>query len=235
LPYEPAKVLHKDTEECGDASHSTTDHEHTTTAAAVPAVMNNTQPPVSDKETAEHAGNAIQQAKAYATSWKRSENASSDTEPECDGVSAEENSTTDEEDEVAECAPARAARARTRDKHKSRTRQRQRTRATETDGAEAHIGESIYEVFQVREDAERITEILIKNDGGAQVTLVDCVLYDHGIRQGFVTNDRKLYRPLRIKGVFGGGGLTGVGTMHVYLPGCDTTTAIQAHRTHEPM
>jgi hypothetical protein len=23
--------------------------------------------------------------------------------------------------------------------------------------------------------------------------------------------------------------------MHVYLPGCDTTTAIQAHRTHEPM
>ena len=122
-------------------------------------------------------------------SWERSEDASSDTEPDCDGVSAEdeEYSTTDEEDEVAECAPARAARARTSDKHNNRTRLRQRTRATETDGAEAHIGESIYELFQVREDAKRITEILIKNDGGAQVTLVDCVLYDHGIRQGFVT------------------------------------------------
>ena len=46
----------------------------------------------------------------YATSWERSENASSDTEPECDGVSAEENSTTDEYDEVAECAPAREQR-----------------------------------------------------------------------------------------------------------------------------
>jgi hypothetical protein len=39
------------------------------------------------------------------------------------------------------------------------------------DGAEAHIGESTYEVFQVREDAKRITEVLIKNDGGAQVML----------------------------------------------------------------
>jgi hypothetical protein len=71
LPYEPAKVLHKDAEECGDARHSTTDHEHTTTAAAVSAVMNNTQPPVNNKETVEHAGNAIQQAKSYATSWNR--------------------------------------------------------------------------------------------------------------------------------------------------------------------
>jgi hypothetical protein len=168
-------------------------------------------------------------------SWERSEDASSDTEPDCDGVSAEEYSTTDEDDEVAECAPARAARARTSAKHKNRTRLRQRTRATETDGAEAHIGESIYEIFQVREDAKRITEILIKNDGGAQVTLADCVLYDHGIRQGFVTNDRKLYHPLRNKGVFGDGGLTRVGIMHVYLPVCDTITAIQAYRTHEPM
>jgi hypothetical protein len=61
------------------------------------------------------------------------------------------------------------------------------------------------------------------------------VLYDHGLRQDFVTDDRKLHRPLRTKGVSGDGDLTRVRTMHVYLPGCDTTTAIQAYRTHEPM
>jgi hypothetical protein len=45
------KALHRDAEECGDASHSTTDDEHdeqTTTAAIFPAVMNHTQLPVSD-------------------------------------------------------------------------------------------------------------------------------------------------------------------------------------------
>ena len=177
-----------------------------------------------------------QLAEAYAASWERSEDDSRYDTPECDGAGMEECSTTDDDDDdTAECAPARAARGRNPNKCTPRISQRQRTRATEMDGAEAHIGESIYEVFQVREDATRITEVLIKNDGGAQVTLVDCVLYDHGMKQGFITNDRKLYRPLRIKGVFGDGGLTRVGTMHVYLPGCDTTTAIQAYRTHEPM
>ena len=66
MPYEPAKALHKDAEECGDASHSITDDEQTTTAAAFPAVMNHTQLPVSDQETAECAEEAIQQANAYA-------------------------------------------------------------------------------------------------------------------------------------------------------------------------
>jgi hypothetical protein len=82
--------MYEDTEECGDVSHNITDHEPTTTAAAIPAVKNNIQRPVCDKETAEHAGKAIQQAKACARSWERSEHASSDTEPEFDGVSAED-------------------------------------------------------------------------------------------------------------------------------------------------
>jgi hypothetical protein len=63
----------------------------------------------------------IQLANAYAVSWERSENDNRYNEPECDGVSAEDISTTDDEDDVAECAPARAARARTHDKHETHT------------------------------------------------------------------------------------------------------------------
>jgi hypothetical protein len=129
----------------------------------------------------------IQLAEAYAASWERSEDDSRYDTPECDGAGMEECRTTDDDDDTAECAPARAARESNPNKCTPRIPQRQRTRATEMDGAEAHIGESIYEVFQVREDATRITEVLIKNDVGARV---DCVLYDHGMTQGFITDDR---------------------------------------------
>jgi hypothetical protein len=83
--------MYEATEECGDVSHNITDHETTTTAAAIPAVKNNIPPPVCDKETAEHAGKAILQAKASARSGERNEHASiSDTEHEFNGVSAED-------------------------------------------------------------------------------------------------------------------------------------------------
>ena len=82
--------MYEDTEECGNVSHNTTDHETTTTAAAIPAVKNNIPPLVCDKEAAEHAGKAILQAKACARSGERNEHASSDSEHEFNRVSAED-------------------------------------------------------------------------------------------------------------------------------------------------
>jgi hypothetical protein len=58
--------MYEDTEECGDVSHNITDHETTTTAAAIPAVKNNLPPPVCDQETAEQASRVILQANARA-------------------------------------------------------------------------------------------------------------------------------------------------------------------------
>jgi hypothetical protein len=94
---------------------------------------------------AEHTEqHAIQLAEAYAASWERSEKDSRYNTPECDGADMEECSTTDDDDDTAEYAPARAARERNPNKCTPRIPQRQRTRATEMDGAEAHIGEIIY-------------------------------------------------------------------------------------------
>jgi hypothetical protein len=60
--------MYEDTEECGDVSLNITDHETTTTAAAIPAVKNNIPPPVCDQETAEQASRAILQENARAKS-----------------------------------------------------------------------------------------------------------------------------------------------------------------------
>ena len=82
--------MYENTEECGDVSHDITDHETTTTAADIPAVKNNIPPPVCGKETAEQAGRAILLTNACARSGEGNEHASSDTEHEFNGVSAED-------------------------------------------------------------------------------------------------------------------------------------------------
>ena len=82
--------MYGDTEECGDVSPNTTDHETTTTAAAIPAVKNNIPPPVCDQETAEQASRAVLQENARARSGEGNEQASSSTEQEFNEVSAED-------------------------------------------------------------------------------------------------------------------------------------------------
>jgi hypothetical protein len=82
--------MYGDTEERGDVSPNTTDHETTTTAAATPAVKNNIPPPVCDQETAEQASRAVLQEDARARSGERNEQASSSTEQEFNEVSAED-------------------------------------------------------------------------------------------------------------------------------------------------
>jgi hypothetical protein len=82
--------MYGDTEECGDVSPNITDHETTTTAAAIPAVKNNIPPPVCDQETAEQASRAILQENSRARSGEGNEQASSSTEQEFNEVSAED-------------------------------------------------------------------------------------------------------------------------------------------------
>jgi hypothetical protein len=77
--------------------------------------------------------------------------------------------------------------------------------------------------------------VLFKIDTGANVTLCDRILYDHGVRMGYIRRDRKLRRPLAVKGIGGRTACRRVGDLMVIFPGSETPVAIQVYPMAEPM
>jgi hypothetical protein len=77
--------------------------------------------------------------------------------------------------------------------------------------------------------------VLFKTDTGANVTLVDRILYDHGLRMGYIRRDRLLRRPLAVKGIAGRTACRRVGEMMIMFPGSEMPVAIHVYPTHEPM
>ena len=71
------------------------------------------------------------------------------------------------------------------------------------------IGQNVYEVVQVQPARSMQRDVLVKNDGGSQLTFVDPVLFAYGVKSGFVTNVRKF----RLEDMLGIGGTSVVDTM----------------------
>ena len=122
-----------------------------------------------------------------------------------------------------------------RRKRRRRWKRRQRETAVEEAEGEGRVGENVYEVFQVQAHVQMRETVLFKIDTGANVTLCDRILYDHGVRMGYIRRDRKLRRPLAVKGIGGRTACRRVGDLMVMFPGSETPVAIQVYPTAEPM
>jgi hypothetical protein len=61
--------------------------------------------------------------------------------------------------------------------------------------------------------------VLFKIDSGANITFADCVLYHHGVKMGYIVEDRALSVPLPVRGIGGRVAVTRVGTLMVHIPG----------------
>jgi hypothetical protein len=81
---------------------------------------------------------------------------------------------------------------------------------------EGRVGENVYEVFQVQAHVQLKETVLFKIDTGANVTLWDRILYDHDVRIGYIRRDRKLRRPLAVKGIGGRTACRRVGDLSGY-------------------
>jgi hypothetical protein len=57
---------------------------------------------------------------------------------------------------------------------------------------EGRVRENVYEVFQVQAHVQMKEAVLFKIDTGANVALCGRILYDHGVRMGYIRRDRKL-------------------------------------------
>ena len=117
-------------------------------------------------------------------------------------------------------------------------RRRKKPGTASADDAEeenGRIGENVYEAFQVQAYAKMRETVLFKTDTGANVTLVDRILYDHGLRHGYIRRDRLLRRPLAVKGIAGRTACRRVGEMMIMFPGSEVPVAIQVYPTYEPM
>jgi len=87
------------------------------------------------------------------------------------------------------------------DAHRSHRRESKvmRTQATAGQQSAARIGNNVYELLEVAPMRGYRCPVLMKQDPGANVTLVDPSLYHHGIRHGYISNDRALATPMRVK------------------------------------
>ena len=57
--------------------------------------------------------------------------------------------------------------------------------------AQGRVGDNVYEVYQVQPRSTMQRDVLIKNDSGAQITFVAPDLYEFGIKEGFIRNQRR--------------------------------------------
>jgi hypothetical protein len=57
--------------------------------------------------------------------------------------------------------------------------------------AQGRVGGNVYEVYQVQPRSTMQRDVLIKNDSGAQITFVAPDLYEFGIKEGFIKNERE--------------------------------------------
>jgi hypothetical protein len=62
------------------------------------------------------------------------------------------------------------------------------------------IEKNVYEVVQVQPARSMQRDVLVKNDGGSQLTFVDPVLFAYGVRSGFVTNVKEVQTARRCWG-----------------------------------
>ena len=63
--------------------------------------------------------------------------------------------------------------------------------------AQGRVGGNVYEVYQVQPRSTMQRDVLIKNDSGAQITFVAPDLYEFGIKEGFIRNERESLRRRR--------------------------------------
>ena len=97
------------------------------------------------------------------------------------------------------------------------------------------MGDQIFEVFQVQAHPKMREAVLFKIDSGANITFADRVLYYHGVKMGYILDDRALTVPLPVQGIAGRTAVTRVGTMMVHIPGAKVPVPIQVYPTAEPM
>jgi len=123
------------------------------------------------------------------------------------------------------------------DAHRSHRRESKvmRTQATAGQQSVARIGNNVYELLEVAPMRGYRCPVLMKQDPGANVTLVDPSLYHHGIRHGYISNDRALATPMRVKGVAGSQLVHRVADMEVRMQGHESLITIQIYPNPTPM
>ena len=75
--------------------------------------------------------------------------------------------------------------------------------------AQGRVGDNVYEVYQVQPRSTMQRDVLIKNDSGAQITFVAPYLYEFGIKEGFIKNQRRF----ETEEILGIGGSTFINTI----------------------
>jgi hypothetical protein len=88
------------------------------------------------------------------------------------------------------------------------------------------VGQNVYEVFQVQPARSMQRDVLIKNDGGSQLTFCDPVLFAYGVKAGFVTNVRD-FQPEEMLGIGGTSVVNTMGDMSVCIEGSLVKVKIQ--------
>ena len=105
----------------------------------------------------------------------------------------------------------------------------------EADDGDGQLGDQIFEVFQVQAYPKMREAVLFKIDSGANITFADCVLYHHGVKMGYIVEDRALSVPLPVRGIGGRVAVTRVGTLMVHIPGSLQPVPLQVYPTATPM
>ena len=75
------------------------------------------------------------------------------------------------------------------------------------------MGDNVYEVYQVQPRSTMQRDVLIKNDSGAQITFVAPDLYEFGIKEGFIKNQRK-FETEKMLGIGGSTFINTIADMH---------------------
>jgi len=146
-----------------------------------------------------HGGRAVIECKAAmlradaverAVHYDSDETGYYDSDPEVIDMEIEYEEHMMEED-VVECARSR------------------RGRAAPPLHAQGRVGENVYEVYQVQPRSTMQRDVLVKNDPGAQITFVAPDLFEFGLKEGFIKNQRGF----ETEEMLGIGGSTFINTM----------------------
>jgi hypothetical protein len=92
--------------------------------------------------------------------------------------------------------------------------------------AQGRVGGSVYEVYQVQPRSTMQRDVLIKNDSGAQITFIAPDLYEFGIKEGFIKNERE-FETEEMLGIGGSTFINIIADMEVCIEGSLIAVTIQ--------